>query len=415
MRKWSGCLLFVFVAVIVGSVAAAPVELSFWGWLPGTANGDILTRYLDEFHAAYPNIRVKVEKGSSEPQLMVAFAAGAAPDVVQGVGSWATSLGSKGVLLPLDSFIDGPNGLKRDDYVDDLWSFSRFGGKTYQLAADCNERALYVNADAAAAAGINVNQPIRDWNALVDWARKLTRRVSDKVERWGFEMQQENGGNRWHWIWLNEGELISPDGSKALFDHPNTIAALKFAGDIVNTYRVAPVPGAVSGNPRNNFLNNIYGMIFTSSTFITNLESARKSFVTIPGPPGPGKTGYRFSGATSSVLSIVSSSKHPQEAWTFIRWLLYEKGVQFANDRGGIPYLKRGLRNEKFQQQPWAAFATSIMTYAPRNTYIVASADWSPAFDAAWSAVLKGEKSAEVALTQAQEATNARLAELRNK
>lgn len=410
-------LSVVLVLFSLSATMAASVELSTWAWLPGTVNGNIFASYIEGFHAQYPGIRVKVEKGSKEQELVVAFAAGAAPDLVQGIGPWATALGERGILLPLDAYIDGPNGLKRDDFVDDLWAFSRINGKTYQLAADGNERALFVAADVAANSGIDTRQPLRNWNDLLDWARKMTLRSSDKVQRWGFDMHQENGGNRWHWIWLNEGEILSPDRSQAMLDHPNTIAALRFASDMVNSYGVSPGPGVQSGSSKSNFSNGVYGMMITASTFVPTLEAAGKELITIPGPPGPGKQGYRFSGATSSTMSIVRSSRHAEEAWTFIRYLMYENGVQFANDRGGIPYLKRGLRSDRFSRQPWQAFAESIMTYGPRNAYAagVSESDWLPQFQAAWDSAIRGEAGAETVLKQAQESINARLAELKAK
>lgn len=313
MKKYSLLLVMFLVLLLSGSAAAEVVELTIWAWLPGTVNGDIFAKYLDEFHATHPNIRVTVERGSNEQQLVVAFAGGAAPDLVQGVGPWATSLGPKGILLPLDDFIDGPNGFPRKDFIDDLWSFSIVNGKTYQLAADSNERAVFVSAEIAANSGVDVSQPMRDWNDLLAWARKMTKRTGDQVEHWGYDVLQENGGSRWHWVWLNEGEIFSADKTRAILDHPNTIEAFQFASDMINTWGVSPPPGT-SGGTKTNFKNGKYAMITTASTAVAELELLDQSFYTIPGPPGPGKKGYRFSGATSSMMGIVSSTKHPNEA-----------------------------------------------------------------------------------------------------
>ncbi len=412
MKKYSLVLVTLLVLLLAGTAAAEVVELRIWAWLPGSVNGDIFAKYLDEFHATHPNIRVTVERGSSEQQLVVAYAAGAAPDLTQGVGPWATSLGPKGILLPLDDFIDGPNGFPRKDFIDDLWSFSVVNGKTYQLAADSNERSLFVSAEIAANSGVDVSQPMRDWNDLLAWARKMTKRTGDRVEHWGYDVNQENGGSRWHWVWLNEGEIFSPDRTQAVLDNPDTIEALQFAGDMINTWGVSPPPG--TGGSKTNFKNGLYAMITTASTAVAELELLDHSFYTIPGPPGPGKNGYRFSGATSSMIGIVSSTKHPEEAWTFLRWLMYEKGVDFANDRKGIPFLARGLRSDRFMKQPWNAFATSIMTFEPRNGYItgVSESDWIPHFQSAWDAVMRNQAAPQTALKQAQDAINARLAEI---
>lgn len=403
------------VTVLLSCAAGAEtVELRIWAWTPGTLHGDIFAKYVEEFHREHPHIRVVVERASNEGALVVAFAGGAAPDLVQGIGPWATALGPQGILLPLDPFIDGPNGIPREAYVDDLWSFSMVDGHTYQLAIDSNERALFVSVDAAEEAGVDPYEPIEDWNQLLERARKMTLWTGQTASRWGFDMYQENGGNRWHWIWLNEGEIFAPDKSRAFLDHPNTIEALEWARDMVNVYRVSPAPGVVRGGHRGNYVGGTYAMMITSSSFIPELEQQAIRFVTYPGPPGPGKRGYRFSGATSSTLSIVSSTRHPEEAWTFLRWIAHEKGLDLANERGGIPYLLEGLRSPKYQSQPWQAFAKSILTYSPRNNYIygVSERDWLPQFQAAWDAAVRGEQNARLVLQQAQEAIDARLAEI---
>ncbi|HHT28607.1 MAG TPA: extracellular solute-binding protein [Firmicutes bacterium] len=417
MRRGFWSALFCLV-ILIGclSASAAQVELTIWAWPAGTTNGDILARYIAMYEEQNPHVTIKVEKqGNQEKQLLVAFAADAAPDIVQGVGTWANTLGPMGVLLPLDSFIDGPNGFPRDDFIDDLWSFCSVDGVTYQLAADSNERALFVDADAAESTGIALSQPIRDWNDLLQWARKLTYRVGDKVERWGFDMHQENTGSRWHWIWLNEGEIFSKDKTQSVLDHPNTIEAIKFAADMVNSYHVSPRPGEVTGGSKQNFMNGKYGMMITASSFVKTLQERNANFITVPGPPGPGKGGYRFSGASNSVMGVLSSSKHPEEAWAFLRWLMYEQGVEFARELGGIPYLKNALRDPKYTRQPYNAFAVSITTYQPRNNYMagVSTSDWMPQFDAAWAAALRQEQAPEVAIQQAMDVINARMAELR--
>jgi multiple sugar transport system substrate-binding protein len=412
MRKYSLLLVTLLVLLLTGTAAAEVVELRVWAWLPGSVNGDIFAKYIAEFEASHPNIRVTVERGSNESQLLVAYAGGAAPDLTQGVGPWATSLGPKGILMPLDDFIDGPNGFPRKDFIDDLWSFSIVNGKTYQLASDSNERALFVSAEIAGKSGVDVSQPMRDWNDLLAWARKMTKRTGDNVEYWGYDVNQENGGGRWNWVWLNEGEIFSKDGTQALLDNPNTVEALQFASDMINSWGVAPPPG--SGASKTQFRNGKFSMITTASTFVNELELAGIEFYTIPGPPGPGKGGYRFSGATSSMMGIVSSTKHPEEAWTFLRWLMYEKGVDFANDRKGIPYLLKGLRSEQYMKQPWNAFATSIMTFQPRNGYVtgLSESDWTSHFQSAWDAVMKNQAAPLTALRQAQEVINVRLAEI---
>lgn len=401
------------VLIFTTTALAEPVVLRIWSENgKGHVSGDILLRYIDEFNATHPHIRVELEIGG-QPQLIVAYAAGVAPDLMMQRGPAAGEIGGpSGILLPLDEFIDGPNGIPRDAFVPDLWSFSTVEGKVYQLAADSNERGLFVNRHAAETSGLDTSQPMEDWDDLLDWARRLTRRSAEQVTAWGFDANHQLGGDRWHWVWLNDGEIFTPDGTQSLLDHPNTIEAFQFAADLIHTYGVSPVPGSVGGTSRRNFLNETYNMIMTPSTFAQELEDGGQiDFLTFAGPAGVGKTGGRFSGATGSALAIVDTTQYPEEAWEFVRFLMYERGLEYATDRGGIPYLMEGLREGKYTQQPWKAFAESILNFNPRNNYNVALQEsvWNSHFNNAWSAVLRGEQAPETALLGAAEALNAAL------
>lgn len=414
MNTVKKALTVLSLLVALTSVAMAePIEIRIWSETgKGHVTGDILLRYIDEFNATHPDIRVVLEIGGQQ-QLIVAYAAGVAPDLIMQRGPAAGEIGgSGGILLPLDQFIDGPNGLPRDAFVPDLWSFSTVDGKVYQLAADSNERGLFVNRHAAEVSGIDTSQAIGDWEDLLEWARRLTRRNGDQVTAWGYDANHQLGGDRWHWVWLNDGEIFTPDGTQSLLDNPNTIEALQFAADLIHTYGVSPVPGSVGGTSRRNFLNETYNMIMTPSTFAQELEDGGQiEFLTFAGPAGVGKTGGRFSGATGSALAILDTTEHPEEAWEFVRYLMYERGLEYAADRGGIPYLMEGLQEGKYTQQPWKAFAESIINFNPRNNYNVALQEsvWNGHFNTAWTSVLRGEQAPETALIAAAEMINAGL------
>lgn len=295
------------IALVLGLTAvslAQPIEVTIWtrgSWAPGTVDGNIFTRYVEEFNRTHPDILIIHEIGDREA-FMVAYASGLAPDILVDVGPLAGELGGKdGVLLALDPFIDGANGVPRDAYVADLWSFSTVHGKVYQLAADTNERGLFVNRNAAEESGIDTSQSISDWSDLLDWARRLTRRVADEVQTWGYDANLQYGGDRWNWIWLNDGAIFDEARTQSMLNHPNTIEAAQFAADMVHVYGVAPRPGSVAGTSRDNFLRGDYNMIMWVSTFASEPERrGDMKFITVAGPPGTGKHGGRFSGATNS-------------------------------------------------------------------------------------------------------------------
>lgn len=412
------------LAGLAGLAGAAQVELRLWGWGPGSPTGNALAQIIEEFHATHPNIRVTIEQAQNEEKFLIAYATGVAPDLTFGVGQTAEILGGEhGALLPLNKYLDGPNGIPRSEFVDDLWSFSIVDGHVYQLAIESNERALYVNRQHAEQAGLYSGQtfPVKNWDDLLTWARRLTVRQADQVVQWGFYVNGQNGGDRWHWVWLNDGKLITmekeqaADGSwverpVAQLTHPNTIAALQYASDLIHEYGVSPLP---AGSPRTQFLNGRYSMLIDTSVFVGNLTTSNfEHYLTMPSPVGVGKEGGRFSGASASCLAISRSTKHPEEAWEFMRFLVYEKAEPFTIARGGIPYLKRLLSDRRFQSHPWRAFAVQIMTYRPeRVLYMIPANVWQSSFQSAWDKAIKREQAPQVALQSANEVISASLAE----
>lgn len=131
-----------------------------------------------------------------------------------------------------------------------------------------------------------------------------------------------------------------------------------------------------------------------------------------------GKHGGRFSGATSSVFAIIDTTEVPDEAWEFVRWMATEKALDLAKRRSQLPLTLEGLRDPRFQSQPWNAFAVSVMTYTPNYYYharVSARHWWSGAglLNSTIQAILRREQAAEPALKQVAARVTATLQEIR--
>lgn len=415
MKKGIVTITLLCFALLIAPFTLAKTTVTVWTpWASTSLGGRILHPMVERFNAENPDIHIELEvvAGNAAEALIVAYAGGAGPDVfIGGTGGWAAQYGGEeGIFLALDEFIDGPNGFPRSDFTDDLWSFSTVDGKVYQLASEGNERGLFINVHNAEAAGLDTGQPnpIEDWDDLLQWARRMTIRTGDTVSQWGFNANHQNGGDRFHWIYLNDGQAVSLDGKEALLDHPNTVEAVQFAADLIHEHGVAPIPGAVGGSVRANFQNGVYSMVLERSTFIPDLERSNTEYLVVPGPPGVGKHGGRLSGATASTMHILRDTEVPEAAWEVLRWFAYDAGLELADGRGGIPYLIEGLRRPQYQSEPWNAFAFQILTYQayPDDFPGVMARHYGP-FGRAWSASLSGEKAPLIALQEAKDELNA--------
>lgn len=411
-------MILLSLALSVAVASAEPVQVRLAGWTPGTPDGNLLAEYVNEFNALHPDIQIVLEAYQGEEPMLVGYAAGTAPDIVIVQGPAPLSYGGEGgIFLALDHYIDGERGFDRGIFVPDMWSFTTVDGKAYGIALDTNERALFVHSHLAQSAGLDIQgDTIRDWDDLLEVAKRLTVRRGDQTVQWGFWTNFENtGGTMWHWIYLNDGQLFSEDGLTSTVDHPNTIEAIEYLADMIHEHGVAPPHG---GQGRNAFLNNELGMLITHAGFIGILDDANIDFVTIPGPPGVGKQGGRFSGATTSVFSIIDTTQVPDQAWEFVRWMATQKALDLANRRTQLPLTLEGLRDPRFQSQPWNAFAVSVMTYSPEYYYharVSARHWWSGAglLNPTIQAILRREQAAEPALKQVAARVTATMQEIR--
>jgi len=405
------------------SLPLSAAEITVWtNWGPATPHGQILASIVEEFNREHPDVNVTLDvmSGNFEEKVVLAYTSGVAPDIIiGGVARYALEFGGDdGMFLALDRFIDGPHGFSRDEFVSDMWVNSIVDGKTYQLALDGNERALFINADLALAAGLDVSQPVpvQDWDELLSWARKLTRRNGDETVQWGFNANQQNNGDRLHWMWLNGGAVWTDDYSESVINHPRNVEAMRFAAQMIQEYEVAPAPGAYSGSAVANFQNGRFAMFIGASTNIESTQRAGIQLVTVPGPPGWGENPGRFAGATASTIQIMSTTRYPEAAWQLVRRIAYERAPEITDVRG-IPYMIESLKVDKFQSQPWQAFATSIMTYEGRNQLVKGfdgDAFWG-VVESTWLSVMRGEIDAQVALDQAAGPIGAMRAEWRNR
>jgi len=97
------------------------------------------------------------------------------------------------------------------------------------------------NEDLFKQAGINDQDPIQDWLALLDTAKKCTMDVDgdDRIDHYGFCFS--SSPHRWPVFMLqNKGSLVG-DHSECNLDNPNTVEALQFCLDLMYKEQVSPI------------------------------------------------------------------------------------------------------------------------------------------------------------------------------
>jgi len=325
-----------------------PVEIIYWGDWAGEGQKQF-EAMLEEFNKSQDRIVAKyVVTQDMITKFLTASASGQSPDIMFW-DRWRTCLyAPKGVLEPIDDFMQRDNVNKEDFYQEALRELS-YGGKTYGLPLTVDCRALFYNKKLFAEKGLN---PPKTWDELREAAIKLTEWDGDKLVRAGFSLSDV--GLFSMWIRQAGGDMLTEDGKKTAFNSPEGLMVLNFWDRLLNEDKVYKV-GFESGlgNDVDAFATGKVAMTYTGPWMLSTYKEYGKDleFGIVPPPAGPnGDRGGMIGGFG---LVIPSASKHKEEAWELMKWWLAEpeNATMFGKVSLNIPGSKVAAQDEFFSAE----------------------------------------------------------------
>jgi multiple sugar transport system substrate-binding protein len=328
-----------FIALILNSAFLAlgqtTIVWSYWGD-PGELppNHEVV----EAFEAAHPGIDIEVQHspwGSYFDRLQTQMAGGTAPDVMflNNIPSYA----SRGVLKPLDELI------ARDDfdtstYLEGLLEVFSHDGRIFGFARDNDTNVLYYNKDLFDAAGLEYPSADWAWDDLRTAAKALTRTdARGRAIQYGLALEK----NRYpQWIYQNGGRIVDNalDASKFYMDSPEAIEAVGFIADMILEDESVPSFDAMQelGSTTELFSTGRVAMVMTNAARIPTFLDASFDWNVAPLPSGP--TGIRANTLGGAGYVISSTTQHPEEAWTFLKFLAGPEGQSiFAGTGVAVP------------------------------------------------------------------------------
>ncbi len=318
-----------------------PVELAYWEkWtkFEGQAAQDMVDAFNEE-HAG--RIRVtKVTTTQIERKLLIAIAGGNPPDVAGMYASNVAPYADRSALHCLDERLTAA-GMTRDDYIPVYWDLCEHRGKMWALPTTPATVALHWNRRLFREAGLDPERPPRTLAELDAFAEKLTKRdpKTGEYTQMGF-LPQEPGWWPWAWGFWFGGKLWN--GSDTITaDAPENVRAFEWIASYSKKHGVGAIQRFASGfgnfsSPQNAFLSSKVAMELQGvwmHNFIQMYASGMQ-WGAAPFPSGvAGKDNISI--ADADVIVIPRGSRHPEEAWEFIR---------FANSQKGMEILCNGQR-----------------------------------------------------------------------
>lgn len=296
------------------------IEMCVWG-MP-FENALYTDLYIPEFERRNPGIKVKFHHFEDYGnRLRLSFAGGIAPDVIRMSLDSGPAWIQRGTNLPLDEFIDGADGIDRNDFIPILWDGLRAQGKTYGLPQDINIVGLYYNKDLFDAAGLAYPNEHWTWDDLKAASEKLTvdRDHDGRPEIIGLHMGW--GGDAFRpFLYQAGGRIWNEDKTRTVIDSPEAVRALKFYKSLMKSYSLSKSDSQRGGlGPDKFFEAGKVAMFLDGSWRSPSLKknAPQLHFGVAPLPRGA----KAMSVSSSCFWGINHSTRHPQEAWKLAKFL----------------------------------------------------------------------------------------------
>lgn len=329
----------------------AGIELTVWEWKGGD-HPEIYAKLYKEFEQQ-TGIKLRVEClewSRMVDKQKVAGKAGTLPDVMEAhLTSIVDPFVRKGYLRPLDDYIakEGPEFL--DKYFPHCVKRMRYDGKMHGILENFAPQGNYYNKRMFREAGIA--DPPKTWDEFKDFAIRMT----DLAKRqYGTGFPGARGDKAlMHvsaMVYANKGRLGVING-EIMINKPEAVEAIQYQMDLINKYKVTP--GYVDiDSPllREYFVADRLGMIEEGGwmTGITERKKAPDFEYGIALMPR-GKTTGGFASYDGS-WTIPVTSRHPDAAWEFIKYLTSERANYLKASGGMMPATPATLERPDIQK-----------------------------------------------------------------
>ncbi len=355
MKKKLGIFLILFVALSVtvfagGQKEAVPVEgkvttISYALWDRGQAPG--MQAMIDRFEELNPAIKVSLEVsnwGEYWTKLEAAATGAAMPDVSWMHASRIRKYAANNKLLPIGDRVKADPDLDYSNYPEGVVKIYEIDEVNYAIPKDFDTIGLCYNKEMFDAAGISYPDETWDWDRFLQVSGQLT---DESKGVYGFTAQVADQLGYYNFIYQNGGYVINADKTKSGFDLPETIEAVQFYYDMIHKHHVSPtVEEMADTSPGVMFASGKVAMYPVGSWLLTGLakNEETKRMADMAVLPKRARRATIYNGLGNC---IAADTKHPEEAWEFVKFL----GTKEAN----IIQAKSGAAIPAFKgtQQPW--------------------------------------------------------------
>jgi multiple sugar transport system substrate-binding protein len=402
-------------------VAEEKVTITVWDF--GGEMSWMDTIAIPAFQGRFPNVEIKhvgVPEEELGTKLETAIAAREVPDLVLFPPPRVIAAGH---VLPLDEYMQR-DGISRDDYCTLFHASNLFAGgniyndKVVSLPIDTNIWAMMYNKDLFAQAGLPEVGPddVIDFDTWLTYARAINKPAETLEERvWG--------SNLFFPIWNSMNNYMSDpyvlgDDGRTCVGNADTDDWMHFWDIQVTAYNedlTTWSAGALLVDVEEDmFLQGKLGM--TECALGDALFAREQGLnVGLTGQPVVSKGWPGNVGGWNTSYSIMAASKHPDEAWEFLKYLSTEApkdipiGTDALNAGGGgipglpcyLPLLEVGRTAELVKDDPLIADAIILMQHIKMPPFTPDIWTSANPFNDAWTRMIEEDVDVTEAINDA--------------
>ncbi|WP_407058225.1 ABC transporter substrate-binding protein [Tigheibacillus jepli] len=309
-------------------------------------------KLIKAFEEKHPNIKIKYQEmpsdsGEQHDQYVTAFSAKSSEiDVFDADVIWPAEFAQANYVLDLDRFIEADD-IDMDAYFPGPVKAGNFNGKQWAMPKFIDAGVLFYRSDI-------VKNPPKTWDELIDQASKLQGK---KGTKYGYLMQasQYEGlvTNAIEFIGAYGGAILDED-QNVVVDSPETVKAIEkmqkvvgsdfVPGNILNFTEIETESSFIEGNAV--FARNWPYLQNSANDKEKSKIAGNVDFTTIPA----GDNGS--ASALGGWMSMINrNTKHPKEAWEFVKFMTGPEGQKITAVEGGsAPTLPDLYDDEEVQE-----------------------------------------------------------------
>ena len=302
----------------------APVKFSFWNL---RAFGPMEQKLIALYQEKNPNVTIEYLEGAQQgitatggsseevAALVVRATAGDTIDIAK-VEASRTPFG-----LWAKKALAGLNRYGGDKAAANLLNtqLMQFAGNTWGLTYEASVRGLAYSGAAFKSAGLDPDKPPQTWAQVIEQGTRLTK----APDKYAYIFPINNLLKTVDQVWMNGGDIVDRTylPTKATFTAPKVMEVYQFQYDLVHKHGISPATSLT--NP------NLGGLVAMSYDDASNIPTWRARQ-----PEGDWRMTKMFrqraenpchSGAAGSSLVLFTSSKEPDAAADYMKWLVSEE------------------------------------------------------------------------------------------